>query len=98
MSVLDDDIRQELQSSIEQYFEQPERWVKDAKEQMRLLNLEPTLDAVIALFWGLTYGQIRNKIYEKKGRITNMEIQEIIHYAVQRFPQLKEMYESKGLF
>lgn len=98
MSVVDDDIRQELERSIDQYFEQPERWVNKAKEQLRFLNLEPNLDTVIALFWGLTYGQIRNKIYTRRGRITNVEIQEIVNYALQRFPQLKELYKSKALF
>jgi len=98
MSTLDRDIREYLDATITQLFENPERWETLAKGQLKNLDIEPTLDSVLALFWGMTYGQIRNKIWERYGAITLEQIQEIVDVAVPRWPELKEFYISRRIF
>ena len=50
MSALDRDIREYLESTITQLFENPERWEALAKDQLKCLDIEPTLDSALALF------------------------------------------------
>lgn len=98
MSTLDPDIREDLKVAIAQLFETPEQWEAQAKMQLKCLELEPTLDSALALFWGTTYGQIRNKIWERHGAITLEQIKEIVEIAMPRWPELKEFYLSRRLF
>jgi len=98
MSALDRDIREYLESTITQLFENPERWEALAKDQLKCLDIEPTLDSALALFWGMTYGQIRNKIWERHGAIALEQMQEIVDVAKLRWPELKEFYISRRIF
>jgi len=46
----------------------------------------------------MTYGQIRNKIWERHGAITLEQIQELVDVAKLRWPELKEFYISRRIF
>ena len=95
---MDEEMRSVLEECVQQFFENPEQWETKAKEQMKMLGIQPTLDGALALFWGLTYGTVRTRIWAKAGAITTEDMLEITQYVLKEWPKLKEHYIARRLF
>jgi hypothetical protein len=63
---MDEEMRAVLEECVQQFYEQPQRWEELAKSQLEMLGLEPTLDGALALWWGLTYGTVRTRIWRAR--------------------------------